>query len=155
MSGTGNRESLFHQTVLIDKTPLPPSIPSVPEVGATSAPLMSASFFIGDRCSAYSDDYMLCKHESGGKGEIDCLKEGRRVTRCAVSVLDDLNKHCLAEFRAHWSCLDNNNQQMWHCRTQEKPLNDCVFKSLGLRKVIPDTPKGRIPIHEQAFQRFK
>jgi len=61
-----------------------------------------------------------------------CVERGRgERTR-----LDDINKHCLTEFRAHWSCLDNNNQQMWHCRAQEKPLNDCVFKSL----VPPQAP---------------
>jgi NADH dehydrogenase (ubiquinone) 1 alpha subcomplex subunit 8 len=29
---------------------------------------------------------MQCKSESAGKGEVECLKEGRRVTRCARSV---------------------------------------------------------------------
>jgi len=47
---------------------------------------MSASFFIGARCKAYNDDYMMCKTESNGKGELDCMKEGRKVTRCAASV---------------------------------------------------------------------
>ena len=44
--------------------------------------------------------------------------------------LDDVNKHCLAEFRAHWQCLDNNNQQLWQCRKFERPLNKCVFDNL-------------------------
>lgn len=56
------------------------------EIGASSAPLLSASFFIGARCKPYNDDFMQCKTESAGKGEIECLKEGRRVTRCAKSV---------------------------------------------------------------------
>jgi hypothetical protein len=76
----------FDQTVLIDTTPLPENIPSVKEVGASSAPLLSASFFIGARCRDYNDDYMQCKNESQGRGEFDCMKEGRRVTRCASSV---------------------------------------------------------------------
>ena len=76
----------FNQSVLIDTTPLPDSIPSVPEVGASSAPLLSASFFIGARCRQYNDDFMQCKTENAGKAELDCLKEGRRVTRCASSV---------------------------------------------------------------------
>jgi hypothetical protein len=29
---------------------------------------------------------MKCKTENPGKGEFECLKEGRRVTRCARSV---------------------------------------------------------------------
>lgn len=65
---------------------MPNDIPKVQEIGATSAPLMSASFFIGDRCRAYNDDYMKCKADANGRGELDCLKEGRKVTRCAASV---------------------------------------------------------------------
>ena len=70
----------------MDTTPLPDSIPKVAEVGTTSAPLLSASFFIGARCQPYNDDFMQCKTENPGKGEFECLKEGRRVTRCAASV---------------------------------------------------------------------
>lgn len=44
--------------------------------------------------------------------------------------LEDINKHCLKEFRAHWQCLENNNQQMWNCRKVERPLNKCVFDNL-------------------------
>jgi NADH dehydrogenase (ubiquinone) 1 alpha subcomplex subunit 8 len=81
-----DRRCSFTHAVLVDKTPLPDHIPKVEEVGASSAPLTSAAFFIGDRCKAYNEDYMLCKHEAKGKGEVECLKEGRRVTRCAASV---------------------------------------------------------------------
>jgi NADH dehydrogenase (ubiquinone) 1 alpha subcomplex subunit 8 len=76
----------FNQGVLIDTSPLPDHIPKVEEIGASSAPLMSAAYFIGDRCKAYNDDFMKCKTEAYGKGEIDCLREGRKVTRCAASV---------------------------------------------------------------------
>lgn len=76
----------FNQHLLYDTTPMPEGIPKVEEIGATSAPLMSASYFIGDRCRAYNDDYMKCKAEANGRGELECLKEGRKVTRCAASV---------------------------------------------------------------------
>lgn len=65
---------------------MPDHVPKVDEIGATSAPLMSAAYFIGDRCKAFNDDYMKCKDEANGRGEIECLKEGRKVTRCAASV---------------------------------------------------------------------
>ncbi len=65
---------------------MPEDIPAVKEIGATSAPLMSASFFIGARCRPYNDDFMKCKAEAYGKGETECLREGRKVTRCAASV---------------------------------------------------------------------
>ncbi len=44
--------------------------------------------------------------------------------------LTDINKHCLAEFRAHWQCLEDNNHQLWQCRRQERPFNKCVFDNL-------------------------
>jgi NADH dehydrogenase (ubiquinone) 1 alpha subcomplex subunit 8 len=87
-----NREPVGDRAALFDPTPMPADIPDVPEVGATSAPLKSAAYFIGARCLPYNDDFMLCKKESD-KPEFDCLKEGRRVTRCAISVLEDLNKY--------------------------------------------------------------
>lgn len=65
---------------------MPDHIPKVDEIGATSAPLTSAAYFIGDRCKAFNDDYMKCKVEANGRGELECLKEGRKVTRCAASV---------------------------------------------------------------------
>jgi len=76
----------FNQKALIDTTPLPDDIPKVQELGASSAPLLSASYFIGARCKDYNDDYMMCKTESNGRGELECMKEGRKVTRCAASV---------------------------------------------------------------------
>lgn len=76
----------FNQSVLVDTTPMPADIPKVEEIGATSAPLMSAAYFIGDRCKAFNDDYMKCKSDANGRGEVECLKEGRKVTRCAASV---------------------------------------------------------------------
>ncbi|KAK3354395.1 NADH-ubiquinone oxidoreductase 20.8 kDa subunit [Neurospora tetraspora] len=137
----------FNQQVLYDTTPLPDSIPKVKELGASSAPLMSAAYFIGARCRDYNDDFMQCKNENPGKGEFECLKEGRRVTRCARSVIADINKSCLEEFRKHWTCLEDNNQQLWQCRPAEWKLNKCVFENLGLKKEIPDQPPNVTPVH--------
>lgn len=47
----------------------------------TSAPLKSASFFLGEHCKAVNEDFMLCKQESADPAH--CLAEGRKVTRCA------------------------------------------------------------------------
>ncbi|KAK4183695.1 hypothetical protein QBC35DRAFT_507505 [Podospora australis] len=148
------RKPNFNQQLLYDLTPLPDSIPKVKEIGASSAPLLSASFFIGARCRDYNDDYMQCKTENPGRGEFECLKEGRRVTRCARSVLDDINKNCLEQFRAHWQCLEDNNQQLWQCRPDEWKLNKCVFEKLNLEKVIPNQPKQSTPVHLREKQIF-
>lgn len=76
----------FNEHVLIDTAPMPDHIPKVKELGTTSAPLLSAAYFIGARCRPYNDDYMQCKTEAYGRGELDCMREGRKVTRCAASV---------------------------------------------------------------------
>ena len=44
--------------------------------------------------------------------------------------IDDLNKSCLEQFRAHWKCLDDNNHQLWQCRPAEWKLNKCAFENL-------------------------
>jgi len=76
------------------------------------------------------------------------LKEGRRVTRCAINLLEKLRQNCAGEFKAHWECLDNRNQEYYRCRKQERALNGCVFEKLGLKKVVPGSPEGQTPIHE-------
>ena len=132
---------------MIDPQPMPEHIPQVQEVGATSAPLTSAAFFIGARCRPFNDDYMHCKNDAQGRGEFDCMREGRKVTRCAASVIQDVNTHCLEEFRNHWHCLENYNHQLWQCRRAERRLNKCVFEKLSLEKTIPDSPEGVTPVH--------
>lgn len=76
-----HREARFPSKPYFEPNPLPADIPHVEEVGTTSAPLKSASFFLGDFCKKYNEDFMLCKAEKG-RDPKECLKEGRRVTRC-------------------------------------------------------------------------
>ncbi len=93
-----------------EPTPLPEDVPKVQELGVTSAPLKSAAFFIGAYCKDYNgaqhygscssipeltlcsygrhialEDFMLCKAENRTDPG-HCLKEGRRVTRCATDL---------------------------------------------------------------------
>ncbi|KAG8920635.1 hypothetical protein FRC01_000663 [Tulasnella sp. 417] len=90
---------------------------------------------------------MLCKGEN--RNPEHCLKEGRKVTRCATDVINKLRENCLAEFDKHWQCLENNNQQYYMCRKPERALNKCVFEKLGLVKTIPGSPQGQPQIHEK------
>jgi NADH dehydrogenase (ubiquinone) 1 alpha subcomplex subunit 8 len=125
-----------HQWENVEQTPMPKDIPDVPEVGATSAPLLLALYFIGAQCKPYNDDFMMCKEENNG-GTLDCLKEGRRVTRCAVDVLQKLNKYCFNEFKLHYSCLEQENHRLGNCRQAEQIFNKCVFTHLQLEKKVP------------------
>ncbi|KAJ2723169.1 ndufa8, NADH-ubiquinone oxidoreductase complex I 19kd subunit [Coemansia sp. Benny D115] len=131
----------------VDPTPMPSAVPSVDEVGMTGAPLKSASFFMGSLCKEYNEDFMLCKNES--RDPKHCLKEGRKVTRCAISALQKIESKCLEEFRAHWQCLDVKNQEFGKCRDQEKVFNQCLFKAFGWKKSIPGAPENKPQIHER------
>lgn len=91
-----HRSAVLIDQPYTDPNPLPSSVPHVDEVGATSAPLKSASFFIGQHCKAVNgmsclfattdcvEDFMLCKSEN--RDPEHCLKEGRKVTRCAAEM---------------------------------------------------------------------
>ncbi|KAH0840155.1 Ndufa8, NADH-ubiquinone oxidoreductase complex I 19kd subunit [Lanmaoa asiatica] len=159
------RNSASSSTPYKDETPLPDSVPKVQELGATSAPLKSAAFFIGAYCKEYNEDFMLCKNEAGGDPG-RCLKEGRRVTRCATDLISKMRENCLEQFEAHWNCLELNNQvctppveaaqltydatqEYYACRKPERTLNKCMFEKLGLTKTIPGSPVGQKQIHEE------
>jgi NADH dehydrogenase (ubiquinone) 1 alpha subcomplex subunit 8 len=79
---------------------------------------------------------MLCKSEN--RDPEHCLKEGRKVTRCAAELyvfrrilrgfkltcsITKMRESCLSEFDAHWKCLEQNNQvsqYIWAgCRNQD------------------------------------
>ncbi|KAG8218883.1 Ndufa8, NADH-ubiquinone oxidoreductase complex I 19kd subunit [Butyriboletus roseoflavus] len=141
------RNSASSSTPYKDDTPLPDSVPKVQELGVTSAPLKSAAFFIGAYCKEYNEDFMLCKNEAGGDPG-RCLKEGRRVTRCATNLINKMRENCLEQFEAHWNCLELNNQEYYACRKPERTLNKCMFEKLGLTKTIPGSPVGQKQIHE-------
>ncbi|KAK2465930.1 hypothetical protein APHAL10511_001571 [Amanita phalloides] len=132
---------------------MPDDVPKVQELGVTSAPLKSAAFFIGAHCKEYNEDFILCKRESREPGH--CLEAGRRVTRCAMDIINKMRENCLKEFDTHWNCLDRNNQEYQYCRKPERKLNSCMFEKLGLRKEIPGTPEGKKPIHEVENPIFK
>ncbi|KAF9365284.1 hypothetical protein BGX34_010590 [Mortierella sp. NVP85] len=138
-----HREATFLSTgKFVDPTP-GPADSTHPEVGATSAPLKSAAFFIGAYCKDYNEDFMLCKDENNDPAH--CLKEGRKVTRCAMDLINKLRENCEKEWETHYKCLEKHNQEYYACRKQERTFNECVFSKLKLEKVIPDA--SGTPIH--------
>jgi NADH dehydrogenase (ubiquinone) 1 alpha subcomplex subunit 8 len=52
-----HRSATFEDVPYVEPNPLPSSIPKVDEVGATSAPLKSASFAIGEYCREVNGTY--------------------------------------------------------------------------------------------------
>lgn len=77
------REGIFVDS-LWTSSKTPSDVPSVDEVGCTSAPLESMAFHFGSYCQEYTQDFSLCKAENADPEH--CLKEGRRVTRCAIDL---------------------------------------------------------------------
>ncbi|EJD48378.1 NADH dehydrogenase, alpha subcomplex, subunit 8 [Auricularia subglabra TFB-10046 SS5] len=134
----------------VSAAPVPAGVPHVDELGATSAPLKSAAFFIGRFCQAYNEDFMLCKQES--RDPAHCLKEGRRVTRCATELINKLRENCQDQYDKHWDCLEKRNQEFYRCRKAETALNQCVFDKLGIKKEIPDAKQQ---VHELKRPVFK
>jgi NADH dehydrogenase (ubiquinone) 1 alpha subcomplex subunit 8 len=49
----------------VNHTPMPSNIPHVDEVGATSAPLKSAAFFIGAYCKDFNGSFRSILREKG------------------------------------------------------------------------------------------
>ncbi|KZV97274.1 NADH-ubiquinone oxidoreductase subunit [Exidia glandulosa HHB12029] len=134
----------------VDNAPVPSDVPHVDEVGVTSAPLKSAAFFIGKFCQAYNDDFMQCKADA--RDPAACLKEGRRVTRCATELINKLRENCQQEWDKHWDCLEQRNQEFYRCRKAESALNACVLEKLGIKKEIPNS---KIQVHTIAKPVFK
>ncbi|KAI9012374.1 hypothetical protein DFJ74DRAFT_683561 [Hyaloraphidium curvatum] len=140
-----HRDAIFVNRVYVEKAPLPDDVPHVSEVGATSAALETAAFFIGAHCKELNEDFMLCKRESPDPRH--CLKEGRRVTRCAQDVIRKIKASCDEEWKAYYEAFDWQNHMYQSVRKEERAFNDCVLKKLGLEKQIPGTPENVVPIH--------
>jgi hypothetical protein len=63
-----HREAVQNDKDYVDPNPLPPSVPHVDELGTTSAPLKSASFFIGDYCREVNGEYPRSGEVGGRAG---------------------------------------------------------------------------------------
>ena len=57
----------------VDYTPMPSDIPHVDEVGATSAPLKSAAFFIGAYCKDFNGSFRSILRGKKGYGSHSVL----------------------------------------------------------------------------------
>lgn len=65
----------------------------------------------------------------GDHGMDGVRRATQELTRYKNSI-DDINKSCLEQFRAHWNCLEMQNHQLWQCRPAEWKLNKCVYENI-------------------------
>ena len=56
-----HREAVLKDRPYTDPNPLPSSVPPIDELGVTSAPLKSASFFIGSYCKELNGEHFHMK----------------------------------------------------------------------------------------------
>ena len=84
----------------------------------TSAVLMTAWTHIATKCTAPNKAFMQCK--AGDSDPAACLAKGDEVSRCALSVLKELNDSCSQEFNAYAKCMDYNSNEFESCRTEQK-----------------------------------
>ena len=59
--------------------------------------------------------------------EIATVARAAADSRCRFKLIKE---HCGAEYTAHWTCLDKQNQQYQYCRPEEAKLNTCVLAKL-------------------------
>lgn len=120
-------EGIFVDKLWVEPTELDPKL-QTPELGLSSGPLTSLSFYFAKYCKDYSEDFMLCKNETTDPRH--CLKEGRRVTRCAIDLVNQVSKSCKPEWESHWNCLDMHNHHFWECREEERGFGACLKEKL-------------------------
>lgn len=84
-----HRAATLHDRDYVDPNPLPSTVPHVDELGTTSAPLKSASFFIGDHCKAVNGEYSVCLEAS--EEVRTCVRSGTRnwFGKCLERCRDD------------------------------------------------------------------
>jgi hypothetical protein len=59
----------------------------------TSAPLLSAAFFVGEACAAQNEAFVTCK--SASRDPAACQTQGAAVTACAVALYVCVRASCM------------------------------------------------------------
>eukprot|EP00834_Sanchytrium_tribonematis_P003224 NODE_118_length_18285_cov_1.016606.p9 type:complete len:154 gc:universal NODE_118_length_18285_cov_1.016606:130-591(+) len=129
-------EPAFTEGIYLEKAELNDAL-KIDDIGLTSAPLKSIAYQMHTHCKDYCQDFMKCRKEDGLE---NCLKEGRKVTRCGKEFIKEMQQTCDQVFKEHWNCLTMNNHRFEKCRPAESALNSCILKSMKIDKIIPDAP---------------
>lgn len=98
----------------------------------TSAPLLAASFIIGEQCKQFNDLYMACTKEkansqySDSSDPSDCIPLGYFIKKCIDNTFVSIKNACQDDFESFWKCLDINNQDFIFCRQEEEKFYRCM-----------------------------
>ena len=104
----------------------------VEEATFTSAVLHGAALYYHNYCEKPNDEFMDCRIDS--KDPRKCLKEGHKVTECAVKFFKKVKDSCNESFTEYWTCLDYNNQDYAKCRKPQESFDTCMLDKLDLKR---------------------
>lgn len=102
------------------------------EINCSMATLMSAAPYIGKICENVNSEFMLCRQESNDPRP--CVELGKRVTNCAMQVLQRIKKECLEEFKQYAQCIDKSSGDFSyrHCRKTQGVFDGCMASKCDL-----------------------
>ena len=109
------------------------AINNVQELDVTSAVLWASAHHIGNYCKDINTKFMQKRDNT--QDPRATIEEGKAVTACAMDFFTKMKESCLAEFKAHYECLDRQNMSYGDCRRTQKPYNECVFQNLNLKNI--------------------
>ena len=67
------------------------------------------------------------------------------MTRCALDLLKRVEESpCRESYDRYWQCLSANNNYYWKCRSEERPFNQCILKSLVLFFILSLSPLSNL-----------
>ncbi|CAB3361117.1 Hypothetical predicted protein [Cloeon dipterum] len=107
---------------------------TVKEVELSSPILMAGAFHLGKYCETVSNEFMLCKSETGDPRS--CIKEGKLVTSCANQFFSQMKKFCRDEIEQYANCLQKSsgNLEYSKCRKTQGVYDKCVLDNLGIER---------------------
>lgn len=116
---------------------------------ASSSPLLSASFIVGNSCRPINDFFMYCK--SRISDPFACLPLGLIVKNCTEDAFKNIQASpCSKLFTQFWHCLDYNSQMFIYCRSEEGLFYKCLKENDSKYKKA--LWKGDGPDHEDGIK---
>jgi NADH dehydrogenase (ubiquinone) 1 alpha subcomplex subunit 8 len=87
-----------------------------------SAELYAIAKHLAIKCHKEEVAFMSCKEEY--KHPEDCLQEGKAVTSCAHSLLDQVMVKAPEQFKEYVDCLDHYSFELKKCRAEQKKFEE-------------------------------
>jgi hypothetical protein len=136
----------FPDTPYIDPAPFPKNIPQVDELGVSSAPLKSASFFIGAHCKPYNGARSILHSYSVDGGNTDA------VAFCPAAFPFDSVLSCIRWLTSYCSLRLIMHTNIYHpstCNTKTTILRRIILTSLAIARSLDNRGLHAMQIRKQ------